>query len=86
VPYISFNVEISDVILFDTLLVHPLTTFTTIKKLLEPSATEAGIDLSEYEFSRDGREYISDSRRLWDMGIISGAVIYLLSELARWQY
>jgi hypothetical protein len=77
VPYISFAVEIPDVILFDTLLVHPLTTFTTVKKLLEPSATEAGIDLGEYKFSRDGREIILDSRRLWDMDIISGAVISL---------
>jgi hypothetical protein len=84
VPYISFAVEIQDVILFDTLLVHPLTRFTTVKKLLEPSATEAGVDLSEYDFSRDGRERISDSRRLWDVGIVSGAVIYLLSEQARW--
>jgi hypothetical protein len=77
VPYISFAAEIQDVILFDTLLVHPLTTFATVKKLLEPSATEAGIDLGEYKFSRDGREVILDSRRLWDMDIISGAVIYL---------
>ena len=83
-PYISFAVEIPDLILFDTLLVHPLTRFTTVKRLLEPSATEAGIDLSDCDFSRDGRERISDSRRLWDMGIISGAVLYLLAELPRW--
>jgi hypothetical protein len=77
VPYITFAAEIQDMMVLETLLVHPLATFSAVKKLLEPSTTKADIDLSKYRFSRDGREAILDSRRLWDMDIVSGAVIYL---------
>jgi len=78
VPFISFNVEIVWVKVFDTLLLHPLTRLSAVRKRLEQEALD-NISLDKYWFTLDGMEHLSETRRLWDLDLISGSTLYMRS-------
>jgi len=77
VPFVSVTVEIDHVKpeVFDTLLLHPLTRLSAIRKRLEQDMPS--IYLEKYWFTLDGMEHLSESRRLWDLDFISGSVLYM---------
>jgi len=75
-PFVSFNVEIVWEKVFDTLLLHPLTRLSAIRKRLEQETPEH-VSLNKYWFTLDGMEHLNESRRLWDLDIISGSTLYM---------
>ena len=77
-PFISFDVEILWVKKFDTMLLHPRTRLSKIRKILEQDVPE-DISLDEFWFTYDGMGRLKEWRSLWDLGVISGSTLYMRS-------
>jgi hypothetical protein len=74
VPFVSFSIEIINIKIFDTLLLHPLTKLSAVRKMLTEVADE---NVSFYSFTLDGKEKLKEWRTLWSLNLVSGATIYL---------
>jgi hypothetical protein len=77
VPFVSFSIEIIDIKIFDTLLLHPLTKLSAVRKMLTEGPEVADEILSFYSFTLDGKERLKEWRSLWSLNLVSGATIYL---------
>jgi len=76
VPFISFDVEILDVMTFDTMVLHPLTRLSEIRRILEQH-TPPDISLEKYWFTQHGKEHLKEWRTLWDLDVFSGSTLYM---------
>ena len=79
VPFVSFSVEIINIKTFDTLLLHPLTKLSAVRKMLTqgPDSEVADENVSLYSFTLDGKEKLKEWRTLWSLDLVSGVTIYL---------
>jgi len=77
VPFVSFSIEIIDIKIFDTLLLHPLTKLSAVRKMLTEGPEVADEDVSFYSFTLDGKEKLKEWRNLWSLNLVSGATLYM---------
>jgi hypothetical protein len=78
VPFLFVNVEVRWKKEPETMLLHPLTQLSTIRKKLERTLpADAGISLARYWFTLDYRERLKDWRNLWDLDMKSGSSLYM---------